>query len=138
MMNDKQMIKKIRTTFTGPDYIDNAVQHYKNARKTISLDDAYQSVLKFLNDDVEYFKYFIRDDIKRTYTNDLCRSNGMWRTETTYTLDNEWSIGISKWPDGYEVIIYRPNSQITNSEFGLSFEKARKMVEEWEYETTAT
>lgn len=135
-MNDEQMIKRIQTTFTGPEHIDNAVQHYKNARKVMSLDNAYQSVLKFLTDDVEYFKCLARDDIKKICANDLCRNNGMWRVEMIYILNNEWSIGISKWPDGYEVIIHKPNSQIVDSECGLSFEEARELVEGWEYETS--
>lgn len=129
-MNDKQMIEKIRTTFTGPDHTDNAVQHYENARKTMLLNEAYQSVLRFLNNDVEYFKQSIRDDIVKIEV-----SSRLWCIDVKYTLVSKWSIKTTKWPDGYEVRIHKPDGKILNSECGLDFEDARKMVEEWEYET---
>lgn len=125
------MIEKIRTTFTGPDHIDNAVQHYENARKTMLLNEAYQSVLRFLNNDVEYFKRSIRDDIVKIEV-----SSRLWCIDVKYTLVNKWSIKITKWPDGYEVRIHKPDGKILNSECecGMSFDKAREMVEGWKYE----
>lgn len=129
-MNDKEMIKKIQTTFTGPDHIDNAVLHYQNARKNLSIDDAYQSVLRFLNDDIEYFKCLTRDDILKVKI-----TSGLWCTDVKYTLRNIFSIKITKWPDGYEISVHKPISGISDSKCGLSFEEAREMVEGWEYET---
>jgi hypothetical protein len=128
-MNDKQMIEKIKTTFTGPEHIDNAVQHYRNARKVMSLEDAYQSVLRFLNNDIEYFKYLIGDDIAKTGF-----KNSLWSSSITHILNDRWSTRITKWQDGYEIIIYRPDAQILTSKCGLDFEQARKMIEEWRVE----
>ncbi len=128
-MNNKQMIEKIRTTFVGEDYIDLAIQHYHNCRKIMSMDDAYQNVLDFMNNDFEYFRQFIRDDIIGITTD-----SPLVRQGVNYGLGNKWSMKITKWSDGYEVIIYKPNGQILTSKRGLCFDGARKMVGEWKYE----
>lgn len=128
-MNDKQMIEKIRTTFVGEDYIDLAVRYYCHCRKTMSIDKAHHNVLRFLNDNITWFRHFINNIVKVS-----AKSNSQY-DETVYTLENKWSIKITKWPDGYEVRIHKPDGKILNSECGLDFEDARKMVEEWKYET---
>lgn len=123
------MIEKIKNTFVGEDYIDLAIQHYHNCRKIMLPKNAYQNVLEFLNDDIEWFKNFTRDDIMKVYV-----KAGIHQTGISYIFKNKHSMKITKWSDGYEVIIYKPDSQILTSEWDLSFESARKMVEGWEYE----
>lgn len=133
-MNDKEMIEKIRATFVGEDYIDLAIQHYHNCRRNaIGVGYAYLSVLQFTSNDVEWFYNPTRDDIEKI---SVKSSQRRIRVEVTFELINKWSIKITKWPDGYEVISKRPDGKISTSECGLSFEKARELVEGWEYETS--
>lgn len=132
-MNDKQMIEKIRTTFVGEDHIDLAIQHYHNCRKTMSTDNAYQNVLDFINNNFEYFRQFIRDDIIKITT-----KSPLLRPEVVYGLENKWSMKITRWPDGYSVFILKPSGKISDSKCEMSFGKAREMVEGWKYETATT
>lgn len=124
------MIKKIRSTFVGEDYIDLAIQHYHNCRRNaIGVGYAYLSVLQFMSNDVQWFYNPARDDIEKI---SVKSADNRIQVEVTFELINKWSIKITKRPDGYEVISKKPGGETSTSECGLSFEEARELVEGWE------
>lgn len=130
-MNDEQMIKEIRSTFVGEDYIDLAIQHYHNCRRnSMSIEFSTVSVFEFMDNDIKWFYNPIRDDIKK-----ISVKSSQARVEVTFKLTNKWSMIITKWPDGYSVLIRKPNGKFSDSACGSSFEDAKELVEGWKYET---
>lgn len=131
-MNDEQMIKKIRATFVGEDYIDLAIQHYHNCRRNaIGVGYSYLSVLQFMSNDVEWFYNPARNDIEEI---SVKSASNRIRVEVIFKLTNKWSMKVIKWPDSYSVFILKPSDKISDNKSGMSFNKARKMVEGWKYE----